>query len=316
METKPQSMSDADGVVLTPERELQLLRQAVESLPVGLSLFGADDRLLLCNQRFRELWSLDEDVARPGASFADVTSGTDVVEIVHPDGPSLPLCEEGTRRREWLTGDGRTVEVVVRRRADGSTVALHEDVTAKRSAQRRIAWLAGHDILTGLANRAVLRDTLQRLLDDCDASACAGVLYVDLDRFKAVNDAFGHAAGDELLRHVARRLEGCCHSGAVVARLGGDEFAIIAPALTDAAHGCALGKRIIAALSEPFALADAIVRIGASVGVCIAPADGTDVDTLLRRADLALYRSKADGRGACRRFEHDMEAAKVERKVA
>ncbi len=193
-------------------------------------------------------------------------------------------------------------------------MAVHEDVTAKRRAERRIAWLAEHDVLTGLANRAVLRETLERAIAPLEEpSADTAVLCLDLDRFKAVNDELGHAAGDALLRHAARRLESCCRSDALVARMGGDEFAIVAPALARERDALELGARVVGALSAPYDLDGRIARVGASVGICVAPADGRDVDTLLRRADLALYHGKDRGRGTCHRFEAWMAASSLAR---
>lgn len=176
------------------------------------------------------------------------------------------------------------------------------DVTEVRRGQERIAQLARFDPLTGLANRALFRDALDDALARAvrTAKPCA-LLFIDLDRFKTVNDTLGHSAGDRLLREVAGRLRDAVGGGATVARLGGDEFAVMLPEASNR-RGEAVARAIVAALARPFSLEGQLVTIGASVGYALGPADGASTDRLLKSADLALYEVKSNGRGAACRY--------------
>jgi diguanylate cyclase (GGDEF)-like protein len=188
---------------------------------------------------------------------------------------------------------------------------VHEDVTQQRLTEARIKRLARQDTLTGLANRHVLREEMEAR---CAASKPFALLLIDLDRFKQVNDTLGHPVGDALLQAVGERLQRLTRSSDVVARLGGDEFAVLqdAAATQDAAE--TLAVRLIDRVSERYHLADQRVSIGASVGIARFPADGSTSSMLLGNADLALYASKADGRGIATTFEATMkEAALAER---
>ncbi|WP_282588887.1 putative bifunctional diguanylate cyclase/phosphodiesterase [Lichenifustis flavocetrariae] len=172
----------------------------------------------------------------------------------------------------------------------------------------RNAELAERDALTGLANRKALRDRLvERLASAARTGDATAVLYVDLDRFKAVNDTLGHPLGDALLRKVAERFKSALRDGDVVARIGGDEFAVIQSNAPQPAAATALATRLVDLISRAYAIDGHMLHIGASVGVAIAPDDGYEPDVLLKNADLALYRAKAEGRGCHRFFEPGMD---------
>ncbi|KMO28280.1 diguanylate cyclase [Methylobacterium aquaticum] len=189
-----------------------------------------------------------------------------------------------------------------------ATLTACVDVTEQRRAEQRIAHMAHHDALTGLPNRVLFHRRLAAA-----AAAGTGLLCLDLDHFKLVNDTLGHPAGDALLREVAERLRACLGADGLVARLGGDEFAILSPAGRDGL--LRLADRIIAALGRPFALAGQDVTIGVSIGIALAPEHGDDPDGLLRKADTALYAAKADGRRTRRLFEPAMDAALQSRRA-
>ena len=181
---------------------------------------------------------------------------------------------------------------------------IGSDRTEIVRAEERVRHMATHDSLTGLANRQRLLDTLQAACERRDGQQCC-LLLLDLDRFKAVNDSFGHAAGDALLVAVAARLRGLVGDEGLVARLGGDEFAVVAPSVGEQAV-TALAPRIVRRLSQPYLLPDARVTIGASVGVTLVGRDGRDTAMLMRNADLALYAAKSHGRGQWKLFEPRM----------
>ncbi|WP_394658859.1 putative bifunctional diguanylate cyclase/phosphodiesterase [uncultured Novosphingobium sp.] len=170
------------------------------------------------------------------------------------------------------------------------------DVTEQRVNEERIRIMAMRDNLTGLVNRAVFTERLGEVLARSSPEAMAGVLFIDLDSFKLVNDTYGHAAGDTVLIEAARRLEGLLGVRMVAARLGGDEFAVLAWNVTDSADMEVLGNAIVAELSRPVVRDDAILPCGASVGIALAPEHGRTGETVLRAADLALYEAKSRGR--------------------
>ncbi|MBV8591098.1 MAG: EAL domain-containing protein, partial [Acetobacteraceae bacterium] len=175
-----------------------------------------------------------------------------------------------------------------------------------------IAYLARYDSLTDLPNRVLFGEALHQACARCRDQEIA-LLSLDLDEFKSINDSFGHATGDALLIAVAERLRGCMRHGDIAARLGGDEFAIIMAA-DRAAEVSAFARRVIERLSQPYRLDGRLVEIGASIGATLAPCDGTSPTVLLRNADLALYRAKADGRRTWRFFEPRMDDAVQERR--
>lgn len=287
--------------------ELELLRDALERMPHGMCAFDGEDRLVLANAHYRKIWQLPPEVVKPGATFRqimEVTPGRET--LASREQPKPAPGSEGTRWREWELDDGRIIEIVVSRRADGCCVALHQDVTEQRQAAERIAFLARHDLLTGLPNRGVLREELERALAANHRGESFALLCLDLDRFKPVNDTYGHAAGDALLRQVAQRLRDCVRETDVVARMGGDEFAVVQRNAPQPAGAERLAQRILDVLSQPFSVEGQVVHIGTSVGIALAPHDGDDPETLQRHADLALYRAKSDGRCTQRFFEPAM----------
>jgi diguanylate cyclase (GGDEF)-like protein len=203
--------------------------------------------------------------------------------------------------------DGRVISVVGTPLDHGGCVVTHEDITERREHQAKIAHMAYHDGLTGLPNRIRFNEALAADLHTLEPGATIAALCLDLDRFKAVNDTLGHPIGDALLQAVAARIRGCLGEDDLVARLGGDEFAVIQACAEQPVAAQALAERIIAALSEPYDIGGHHIVIGTSVGIAIAPQDGTEPDQVLKHADMALYRAKADGRGTARFFESEMD---------
>ncbi|MDO9713381.1 bifunctional diguanylate cyclase/phosphodiesterase [Paracraurococcus lichenis] len=223
-------------------------------------------------------------------------AGCDVeFRVIWPDGTVHWLRLQG---RAELGPGGRAV------RMSGVT----QDVTEKHQAEARIAYLAHHDALTGLPNRVLFRERLNAALGRARRGESFAVLCLDLDRFKEVNDTLGHALGDALLRSVASRLEAVLRETDTLARLGGDEFAVIQDRLDRSHDVAAQARRLVEALAAPFDLEGNQVVIGTSIGIAVAPTDGLDADALLKNADMALYRAKAEGRGRWSFFEPEMEA--------
>ena len=203
-------------------------------------------------------------------------------------------------------GDGRTISIVHTPTADGGWVATHEDITEKKRAEERIVHVAHHDALTGLPNRILFAEQLEQALRRVRRGEQLAVLYIDLDRLKRVNDTLGHPIGDLLLKGIADRLLGCVRDIDTVARLSGDEFAIIQSSIDGPPDAAALAVQIRDAIRAPIGLHGHQIVVDSSIGISIAPNDGTEFDELLKTADIALYEAKNTGRGTYCFYEADM----------
>jgi diguanylate cyclase (GGDEF)-like protein len=208
----------------------------------------------------------------------------------------------------WELSDGRTISLVHQPIPNGWRIATLQDITEGRQAAATIAHMTRHDALTGLPNRVQFRDHLGQSLSLVRRGEPLAVLCLDLDHFKGVNDTLGHPTGDLLLQAVAERLRASLRPTDMIARLGGDEFAIVQQSLALVEDATALAGRILDIVGAPYDLDGHKVVVATSVGVALAPADGVDPDRLLKNADMALYRAKAEGRGTYRFFEPEMDA--------
>jgi diguanylate cyclase (GGDEF)-like protein len=200
--------------------------------------------------------------------------------------------------------------------ADGGAVVLLEDITERRNAEAKITHLARYDDLTALPNRVNFRDELEHLLAiSHQAGRLSALLFVDLDQFKQVNDTLGHPCGDQLLCAVASRLREMLRPEDFVARFGGDEFVVFQQNITAPEDAAALARRIVERLSERYRIDSHLVEIGASIGIALTSPEGISADTLLKNADMALYRAKADGRGTYCFFREEMAATVEARRI-
>jgi diguanylate cyclase (GGDEF)-like protein len=191
----------------------------------------------------------------------------------------------------------------------------HEDISERRRAEKQIAHMAHHDALTDLPNRTRLREHLATALLSVKRGHALAVHYLDLDHFKTVNDTLGHPIGDELLRGVADRLRACVRETECGARVGGDEFAIVQTGITSPKEAGALARRVRDTLSEPYNIQGHVAVVNVSVGIALSPDDGDEPDVLIKNADMALYRSKGDGRGTYRFFAPEMDARMQQRRT-
>ena len=179
---------------------------------------------------------------------------------------------------------------------------------------RRIEHLAYHDALTGLPNRSLFSKILSQGISEARRyERRLAVAFLDLDRFKQINDTLGHEAGDQLLREVADRLKGCVRESDTVARLGGDEFVLLLPQLLDEKYAVAVGQKILAAVSRPFNLISQDFRVTVSIGISLYPRDGLDEQTLTKNADIAMYQSKTEGRNNFQFYSKELNANSLER---
>ncbi|MGH6641108.1 MAG: bifunctional diguanylate cyclase/phosphodiesterase [Bradyrhizobium sp.] len=292
--------------------EKQRLDTAVNNMTQGLLLFDSSQRLVICNQRYLDMYGLSADVVKPGCSFRDVIAhrkqtGSFTADI---DQYVARVLRDVDQRNAMIitTPDGRSVQVVNEPLADGGWVATHEDVTEQRRAEERITHLAHYDALTDLPNRTLFHEQIKRELAHATADRQLAVLYIDIDEFKSVNDSLGHMIGDELLKAVAVSLRACVRETDFVARLGGDEFAIVQTGVTHADNVTELVHRIFDAIRAPYQCLGHHVTTDASIGIALAPQDGSDLDQILKNADLAMYAAKAAGRRTHRFFVPEMDA--------
>ncbi len=294
-----------------------LLDAALENMSQGLCLYDAQNRLEVFNRRFLEIFKLSRDQIKPGMTFSEVLEvGVALNNHPHKTVEQLVaehgefLGESAIRPHLYELSDGRVVSCLYSPTADGRWVATYEDVTERRQAEAKIMHMARHDALTNLPNRVLFRERMEQALDRGDKLA---VMFLDLDRFKSVNDSLGHPVGDALLCAVTERLQRVVCGVDTVARLGGDEFAIVQHNArpTDASE---LAAHVIETLLEPFEIHGHQVVIGTSIGIAMAPADGNEPDQLLRNADMALYRAKAEGRGTYHFFQAEMDAQMQDRR--
>jgi diguanylate cyclase (GGDEF)-like protein/PAS domain S-box-containing protein len=288
---------------------------AINNMSQGLCFFDAAHRLIVCNDRYVDMYDLPRDRVGPGTPL------TEIVDMRFEAG-SFPAMSRD-EYLHWRTNvavsaeptdsivelkNGRTFKIRHRPMPDGGWVATHEDITEQRRSEVKIEYMAHHDALTDLANRVLLNERLEHALGSrIHREQMVAVHHLDLDQFKAVNDTFGHPAGDKLLKMVADRLRGLVRATDTIARMGGDEFAIVQAPIKDPAEATSLAQDIIRLLSEPFEIDGHQAVIGVSIGIAVGPGDGLRPDRLLRNADLALYRAKGDGRGIFCFFQPAMD---------
>jgi diguanylate cyclase (GGDEF)-like protein/PAS domain S-box-containing protein len=298
-----------------------LLDTALDNISQGLCMLDADGRIVLFNERYAKMIGLPA-ASLTGRSLLDLFKHRKACGELIDDPEELFAsvildAREGkssTRIRE--TSAGRALRVIAQPMPGGGWVATFEDITEWQQAQAQISHMARHDALTNLPNRTLFREQLEQALRRVTRNEMVAVLCLDLDRFKGVNDSLGHPIGDELLKEVARRLSACIREGDTVSRLGGDEFAIVlAGAKLQIGEVSALAGRLIEAVGAPCIIQGHQMIIGTSIGISVAPNDGSDPDQLLKNADMALYRAKADGRGAYRFFETGMDAQAQARRL-
>ena len=296
------------------------LYAALDGMPQGLSMFDDSLRLIVCNAKYAEMYRLGPELTRPGTparAILEHRASNGAFPVGAENYVDEAVASEPTALAvEELLQDGRTIALLRAPLSTGGRVNIHMDVTEKRNSEKRVAFLALHDALTGLANRVQLREHIEKTLEIVKHGGGASVLCVDLDHFKTVNETLSHSVGDALLCKVAARLRELVGEGELVARTGGDEFAIVqsgAELTTEAS--AALAARIVEALGVPYQIGDHHVLVGASVGIAIAPSDGDSADELLKNADLALYRAKEAGRGTFHFYETDMDVKAQARRV-
>jgi diguanylate cyclase (GGDEF)-like protein/PAS domain S-box-containing protein len=305
------------------EETEQRLATTLELAAVGISHVGADGRFLYVNPQL---------CAMLGYSEAELLART-VTDISHPDdvGATGQLVTElrageissFKREKRYLRKDGSAVwvalTVAARRDRTGRSlydVSIVEDISARKAVEQRVRYLASHDSLTELPNRATFAELL-RVASQAASRHGRGlaVLFIDLDRFKTVNDTHGHEAGDALLREVAGRLKRAVRGSDVVARLGGDEFVVLLQDVERQTDATGVAGSILAALRAPIELAGGIFEVSASIGICLHPDGDQDEQSILSNADMAMYSAKQAGRNGYRLYGSGVRVASAERRA-
>lgn len=311
------ALRESRNEVLRKSSQLEL---ALANINQGICIFDAEERVVVRNKLYAGMYGLSLDETKPGTTLRAILDrriengiyASDAAADYH--GNLLASVTRPTHEVLNLN-DGRAISIFREPIPGGGWVTTHQDITERRRVEDQIMYIASHDLLTGLANRAVLHEHMEkavaRLQRDGDPFT---ILMLDLDRFKSVNDSLGHPVGDGLLKAVAGRLLACTRETDVVARLGGDEFAILMTAEKDQpASAIIIAERLLEAVAAPYDIDGHEINIGTSIGIALAPEHGTEVDRVIKNADLALYKAKSDGRSTYCLFEIAMAAEAEDR---
>jgi diguanylate cyclase (GGDEF)-like protein len=296
------------------ERNL-LLDATLENMAHGLCAYDSELRLIFANRSYLEIYGLSPNDAKPGVTLLDLMQAS-IGRGIHVAGVTAEQMFTDYKRRLIESresvlyrelADGRVIAVRHRPMINGGWVGTYEDITERRRFEAHIARLARLDTLTELPNRLMFREQMDEALARVDAGQPFTILCVDLDNFKAVNDTLGHIVGDKLLQIIGARLRSTIDDGDIIARLGGDEFAILHRG-NDLDSVAQLARGLIDVTSKHSFIEGHEISIGLSAGIVIAPDDGNECDQLMRYADLALYRAKAEGRNTYRFYKPEMSA--------
>ncbi|SFQ15635.1 PAS domain S-box-containing protein/diguanylate cyclase (GGDEF) domain-containing protein [Bradyrhizobium sp. Ghvi] len=300
-------------------RQQIVLDTALENMSQGLCMFDATGKIMLFNERYAAMLGRT-GMALTGRLLVDVVREEQAAGQWKGDADEffarlVADARDGRTTTDVVTRFDRSIRVVNQPMQGGGWVATFEDITEWLEAQAKISHMARHDALTNLPNRVLFHEQLEQGLRLAGANDQLAVLCLDLDHFKDINDSLGHPIGDALLKEVGRRLKATVGDHDTVARLGGDEFAVVQIGRSEEAAARALAGRLVEVISAPYEIDDHQIVIGVSIGISLSPQDGSDPDELLKNADLALYRAKADGRGTYRFFETGMDARAQARRL-
>ncbi len=289
------------GILVDREREVALhaARQSAVFDVADEGIITLDESYLIksLNPAAEHIFGYRKDELI-GTPFSKLISPFDVDNILSPSGQPISFSHQeinGLRK----SGEVFFLLLSISEGRVGSTSffsVMARDNTERHNFENELEYLATHDTLTGLSNRTLLCDRLQQAITQCArAKKLAATFFIDLDRFKIINDTLGHSAGDIVLKEVAERLRGCLREGDSVARNGGDEFTVVLPLLNEPGDAAVIAQKILDLLAHPIIVNSKEVFIGSSIGISIYPSDGSYVDTLLKNADSAMYLAKASG---------------------
>ncbi|MBI4920970.1 MAG: EAL domain-containing protein [Devosia nanyangense] len=294
---------------------------ALDSTGHAISIYDRHQKLVYCNDKYLALYRLPKRLGRRGTSFEDILKGRIAAnshvgdDLEHYVSERVSLVDDGEPSTEVHTlNSGEIVSITHQPLTDGGWVSTHKDITEFSRLQAELGHRAYHDALTGLPNRHLLQQRIAECLAEAAGLGSFALLLIDLDGFKAINDTLGHGAGDQVLREVAMRLETTTGAAGMVARMGGDEFAVVMEIGATARDAQALALRLAEAGKRPFVIDGQPASIGFSIGVAVAPGDGSTGEQLLKNADLALYAEKHGRRGSYSFFEPSMDKARRDKR--
>jgi diguanylate cyclase (GGDEF)-like protein/PAS domain S-box-containing protein len=296
--------------------DLQLAATIFESSSESMIVTDADNRIITVNPAFTAItgYTIDEVVGRNPRLLSSGKQPKEFYEkmwhalntVGHWNGEVWNWRKNGELYAEWLS-----INVIFN--TDSSKrlhVALFSDITERKQADELIWKHANYDHLTQLPNRRLFRDRLEQSIKLAHRSNDSlALLFIDLDRFKAINDTLGHDTGDKLLIEAAERINQCVRETDTVARMGGDEFTVILSQISDVSYAGKVAASIIQKLTEPFKIDGAELNVSASIGVAFYPEDGDNSEQLLKNADIAMYAAKNSGRGRFNTFEASIDPA-------
>ncbi len=305
------------------QRKQALLEATLHNIGQGICLFDQDLNLMVWNERYIELLNLPRDLVKEGTPLSDILRfngergeyGDVSIQALISDRVAIARRREPSRM-ERTRPNGRVIQVDHNPMPGGGYVATYTDITERKQTEARMRHLAVHDVLTSLPNRTLFLDRLrQALLSARRFQRGVTVLFVDLDRFKDINDHFGHDVGDLMIQEMGQRLSRIIRDSDTAARLGGDEFAIIQTDVQNIEDTIVLAQRIIDELCQPFDCRGIRLHSTASVGITLFPEDGENPEQLVKNADMAMYAAKAEGRNNYRFFLPSMHERVKERKT-
>ncbi len=294
---------------------------ALANMPHGLCMLDANLRLVVNNKRFCEITGIAPEALPPGITGREIIElsaargnypGRTVTEIV--DEFEARMAGGVATHTRCQFSSGRIIALAQQPMADGGAVIVFEDVTEREQAEERARFLATHDDLTGLPNRAMFGHAVSDAIKvGRRYSKAFAVMFVDLDRFKIINDTLGHAAGDSLLVEIANRLKQCVRDSDVVSRIGGDEFIMLLRAASEAQQVSTVARKILSNVFKPLMIHGQECRVTASIGISLFPSDAGDEETLIRNADAAMYTAKEEGRNDFRFYSKEIKTQSIER---
>jgi diguanylate cyclase (GGDEF)-like protein/PAS domain S-box-containing protein len=299
----------------------QRFSSTMELAAIGIAHVGSAGRFLYVNPQLCEMLGYTEqellamtvkDVSHPG----DMAVTDDMSAKLHAG-----TIKSFKTEKRYLRKDGAPVwvglTVAVKRDRTGTPlydVSVVEDISGRKRAEERIQYLATHDGLTGLPNRAMFGQLLALAVETAKRyDRKLAVLFIDLDRFKVINDTLGHEAGDVLLREMAARLRECLRASDVVARLGGDEFVVLLQEINDPAQAAAVARNILSVVMKPVVILGQECRVTGSIGICMHPEEGQDDLSVMKNADMAMYLAKEEGKNTYQFFSNRMKPLSIER---
>jgi diguanylate cyclase (GGDEF)-like protein/PAS domain S-box-containing protein len=299
------------------DRNYAFLREIIDRIPAQITVKDVRDRrYVLANSVAETQFGLSRETIVGKTCFdlfpkrsADIITADDDRAVRSRE--SLFIDEHRWESQTLGSRFITSTRIAIRDKAGDPRYIVNvvEDVTERRQANEKIAHMAHYDALTDLPNRVLFREQIERELQKAAAGKQFALLYVDIDEFKGINDSLGHHVGDELLKNVAARIRGCIRKDDLIARLGGDEFAVIQTAVAGQGDVVEFVTRLQEAIRQPYHCLGHQLSTDASIGIALAPQDGTDLDQLVKSADLAMYGAKAEGRRTYRFFEQSMDAS-------